>query len=231
MPEFDAVASSYQDLITENVRISGEPADYFAAYKALYLKRILAGLKIQRILDYGCGVGSLAKHLRTQFPVARIDGFDPSRESLRKVEDFLRRQGTYVSSLRDVASGYDLIVLANVLHHVRPDEREAVLTEVFSRLAPGGQLAVFEHNPYNPLTQWAASRCAFDVDAIFLTGKETRARLRMAGFNILRKDYVVFFPRWLAFLRPLEPSLTWCPAGAQYAVLAERAAKCRRKNP
>jgi 2-polyprenyl-3-methyl-5-hydroxy-6-metoxy-1,4-benzoquinol methylase len=230
MSDFDVVASTYQDLISESVRISGEHADYFAAYKAFYLKRILAGLKIQRILDYGCGVGSLAKHLRAQFPVARIDGFDPSHESLQKVEDSLRRRGSYVSSLRDVAGGYDLIVLANVLHHLRPDERATVLNDVFPRLMPGGQLAVFEHNPYNPLTQWAASRCEFDADAVLLSGKETRARLRVAGFNIHRQDFVVFFPRWLSFLRPLEPSLKWCPAGAQYAVLAERAAKCSKKK-
>jgi 2-polyprenyl-3-methyl-5-hydroxy-6-metoxy-1,4-benzoquinol methylase len=225
MPEFDAVASTYQDLITASVRISGESADYFAVYKARYLKRILAGLKIQRILDHGCGVGSLAKHLHKQFPSARIDGYDPSRESLRRVEDSLHQQGTFVSCLQEVAAGYDLIVLANVLHHVKPDVRKTLLAEVLSRLAPDGRLAVFEHNPYNPLTQWAASQCEFDSDAILLSGKEAVVRLRECGFTILRRDYVVFFPRPLAFLRFLEPSLKWCPAGAQYAVLAERTAK------
>jgi hypothetical protein len=39
---------------------------------------------------------------------------------------------------------------------------------------------------------------------------------------LMRRDYIVFMPRFLAFLRPLEPWLTWLPMGAQYVVLAEK---------
>jgi hypothetical protein len=41
----------------------------------------------------------------------------------------------------------------------------------------------------------------------------------LADFRILRSDFIVFFPRWLAPLRPLEPHLNWIPCGAQYAVV------------
>lgn len=223
MAEFDAFARSYQNLVTESVRISGEPSDYFAAYKALYLRRALADLTVKRILDFGCGVGSLAGYLRTQFPLARIDGFDPSPESIRRVDDSLRQQGTFVTSLEGLDRGYDLVLLSNVLHHIKPGERQAVLGQAFYLLATCGRLVVFEHNPFNPLTRWAVSQCAFDADAILLKSCETRGRLRETGFKILRRDFVVFFPRWLALLRPLEPFLNWCPAGAQYAVLAASA--------
>jgi len=224
MAEFDAFARSYQNLVSESVRISGEPSDYFATYKALYLRRVLADLTVKRILDYGCGVGSLARKLRAQFPLARIDGFDPSAESIRRVDDSLRRQGTFVTSVEDLDTGYDLIVLANVLHHVKPMERQTVIGQVFSLLATDGRLTIFEHNPFNPLTRWAVSQCEFDADAILLKTSETCERLRMAGFRLLHQDFVVFFPRWLAMLRPLEPVLNWCPAGAQYAVLGVKAA-------
>ena len=224
MAEFDSVADNYQELVTESVRISGESSDYFSAYKAHYLGRILVRVSIKRILDYGCGVGSLAKHLRTQFPLASIDGFDPSRESIKKVNDSLRQHGSFASSLQDLGCDYDLIVIANVLHHVKVKERQAVFEQVFSRLASGGRLVVFEHNPFNPLTRWAVSHCAFDSDAILLRSIEASERFRMAGFKGVRRDFVVFFPRWLALLRPLEPLLHWCPGGAQYAVSGIRAA-------
>jgi 2-polyprenyl-3-methyl-5-hydroxy-6-metoxy-1,4-benzoquinol methylase len=216
---FDPFADSYSDLVTKSVRVTGESSDYFAEYKARFLARVLAGSAVKRILDYGCGVGSLARHLVTQFPLASIDGFDPSVESILKIDDSVRGRGSYVSSSQELGSDYDLIVLANVLHHVKPTKRQAIFGETFSRLAPGGRLVVLEHNPFNPLTRWAVSQCAFDADAILLSSAETRRLFQMAGFKVARRDFIVFFPRWLAFLRRLEPLLHWCPSGAQYAIL------------
>jgi 2-polyprenyl-3-methyl-5-hydroxy-6-metoxy-1,4-benzoquinol methylase len=216
--EFDAFASGYQDLVTESVRISGESSDYFAAYKARYLGRILERASVRYVLDYGCGVGSLAKHLHAQLPLERIDGYDPSADSIRRVEDCLRRQGIYSNSLQALGTSYDLIVLANVLHHVKPEGRQALLRNIICRLRPNGRLVVFEHNPYNPLTRWAVSRCVFDEDAVLLRRSETQHRLRAAGFDILRRDFIVFFPRFLAALRPMEALLDWCPMGAQYVL-------------
>jgi hypothetical protein len=94
-----------------------------------------------------------------------------------------------------------------------------VFSEIFARLRDGGSLIVFEHNPYNPLTRWAVSQCPFDGDAVLLRNGETLGRFQLADFRILRSDFIVFFPRWLAPLRPLEPHLNWIPCGAQYAVV------------
>lgn len=60
----------------------------------------------------------------------------------------------------------------------------------------------------------------------FIAGAEYFARYkeRYFGLQIVRRDYIVFFPRPLAWLRPLEPRLSWCPAGAQSALAARRAA-------
>jgi hypothetical protein len=110
--------------------------------------------------------------------------------------------------------------LANVLHHVPTEERHAVFGQAFSRLAGGGRVVVFEHNPFNPLTRWAVSQCPFDGDAVLLRSIETRRLFAEVGFRVARRDFVVFFPRMLALLRPLEPLLRWNPLGAQYAVLA-----------
>ncbi|MEA2752262.1 MAG: hypothetical protein QOI41_6405, partial [Myxococcales bacterium] len=112
------------------------------------------------------------------------------------------------------------IVLSGVLHHVAPAARVDLLRTVRGLLRPGGQLVVFEHNRLNPVTRRAVAACAFDDDAILLWPWEARGVLRSAGFTSVRTDYIVFFPRALAFLRPLEPKLRRVILGAQQMVLA-----------
>ena len=43
-------------------------------------------------------------------------------------------------------------------------------------------------------------------------------RCDSAGLRRYRRDYRVFFPAALAWLRPLENALRWLPLGAQYFV-------------
>jgi hypothetical protein len=64
--------------------------------------------------------------------------------------------------------------------------------------------------------------CPFDEDAVLLPSREALGLCAGASLNIFRRDYIVFFPRALAWFRPLEPSLRWCPLGAQYAIIANK---------
>ena len=50
-----------------------------------------------------------------------------------------------------------------------------------------------------------------------MVGGETITLLADAGFREAKSDYIVFFPRMLAALRPLERWLSPLPLGAQYA--------------
>lgn len=222
MAEFDTVAAKYQELVDHNVRLTGESSDYFAAYKAEYLARKVAPRAGGKLLDYGCGVGLLSRHLKSRLSEVRIDGFDVSKDSVNRVDESLRRQGTFSTDLNELGRDYDVVVLCNVLHHVKPDNRRAVIRESASRLADGGKLVVFEHNPINPLTRWAVSQCPFDEDAILLPGSETQSYFQPNELQLLWRDYIVFFPRWLGWFRPLEPSLAWCALGAQYVVVGSR---------
>jgi hypothetical protein len=54
-----------------------------------------------------------------------------------------------------------------------------------------------------------------------LPSREVRGYFRR-DFEQVTQDYIVFFPRWLSGLRPLEEYLGWCQLGAQYAVVAGR---------
>jgi hypothetical protein len=101
-------------------------------------------------------------------------------------------------------------------------ERVDLLRRLRRKLRPSGRVVIFEHNPLNPLTQHAIKICPFDDDAILLWPWEVRRTLKSAGYLEPRLDYIVFFPRPLRLLRPLEPLLRACPLGAQVMAVAER---------
>jgi len=220
--QFDQFADQYEQVLDRTVALSGEDSAYFAAYKARYLRRVLSTSLSGKALDFGCGVGLLSRFLKTYFPAVQLDGFDVSPDSIGKIDDDLKSQGHFTSRTADLAHDYGLIVGANVMHHIVPREREAVIQDLAGRLAPRGILAIFEHNPANPVTRAVVERCPFDADAILLSPAETTGYLGRAKLRLMRRDYIVFMPRFLAFLRPLEPWLTWLPMGAQYVVLAEK---------
>jgi SAM-dependent methyltransferase len=210
--KFDAYARDYERLHAQSVSITGEETDYFARYKVDCLAR--AGVaRDQRILDFGCGIGNTTAQLVAQF--SDVHGYEPSKVSAEQA----RQRATAATVYDDMAAvpkaSFSVAVLSCVLHHVPPADRLGVMAQVLEALEPGGQLFVFEHNPLNPLTRRAVAACPFDDDAILLWPGEQKRLLREGGFTQVSLDYIVFFPRPLAFLRPLEPKLAWLPAGAQ----------------
>jgi SAM-dependent methyltransferase len=219
LAEFDEYATNYKQVVAASIRITGESSEYFAAYKADYIARKIAPRPGTRLLDYGCGIGLLSAQIRKRLPQVRVDGFDVSKHSVEQIEPALHSQGTFTTDRSQLLPAYDVIVLANVLHHVSPTERDSLLKQVSSRLARNGRIVVFEHNPLNPLTRHAVSQCPFDEGVQLLPVREARGYFR-EGFEWVTRDYAVFFPRWLSWLQPFEGLLSWCPLGAQYAVVA-----------
>jgi 2-polyprenyl-3-methyl-5-hydroxy-6-metoxy-1,4-benzoquinol methylase len=220
--QFDQFAGDYKRVLDQSIAVSGEDSSYFAEYKACYLARILGADFSGKTLDFGCGVGLLSRFLKKHLPKTRLDGFDVSRESIARIDHSLTGQGIFTSDQDQLSHDYDLIVVANVMHHVEVGEREQTIAGLAIRLANNGKLAIIEHNPANPLTRRTVDRCPFDEDAVLLPSSEAQSLLQSADLSLLRRDYIVFMPRPLARLRPLEPWLSWLPLGAQYAVLGEK---------
>ncbi|HTC94593.1 MAG TPA: class I SAM-dependent methyltransferase [Terriglobales bacterium] len=219
---FDQFSSNYKDLLDRSIAVSGEGSGYFSEYKARYITRTIGEGFCGKILDYGCGVGLLSCLIKKYLPKAIVHGYDPSAESVKMVPPNLASEGTFSSDISRLHYDYELAIISNVMHHVTPKDRQQTISEIAGRLATAGRLVLFEHNPLNPLTQWVVKHCPFDDDAILLSPGEARSYFLAAKLAVLRRDYIVFFPRTLSLFRPLEPMLGWLPAGGQYAMLGEK---------
>jgi SAM-dependent methyltransferase len=217
--KFDDYARSYDELHNQNLTASGEPLEYFSAYKRACLVRLGAPIG-EPLLDYGCGIGNVTSALTESY--REVHGFDPSSESLKVARERVPK-ATFHPDLAAVPTAhFTSAVVSGVLHHVPRAERVGALEQLRAKLRPGGRVFVFEHNPLNPVTQRSVRTCPFDDDADLLWPWQAKRLLAEAGFSDVRLDYIVFFPRPLALFRPLEPKLRWLPLGAQMLVVGRR---------
>ena len=226
-PEFDRYAESYRRLHAENIRITGEAPDYFARYKASHASRLAAGrLPVRRILDFGCGIGTATPFLREYFPQCEIMGADVSPASLDIAREHAGSAASFVTmSEESIPAGdghFGLVFVSCVLHHVPAERHALALGEIRRVMAPGALLAIYEHNPWNPLTVRAVKACEFDESAVLIPALRMKRSVLAAGFNRPRAQFIVFYPAVLRFLRWSEPLLAWLPLGAQYCVSARR---------
>lgn len=220
--EFDKFAQEYAELHRANVALSGEEPEFFAEYKIRDLRDLWGGRTPERILDFGAGVGTSVAHFRRYFASARLTCIDVSQASLAigvnrfgGIADFVAFDGR---RLPFADGSFDCVFSACVFHHIEPALHVGLLRELRRVLRPGGLIAIFEHNPLNPLTVHAVRNCPFDENAVLIRATTLRKRLIAAGFSAAAARYRLFFPRALRRLRPLEQWMKWLPLGAQYYV-------------
>jgi len=224
--EFDEFAQDYGATLAKTISFSGEAPSFFWQYKVAAAAEIAKSnrIRVDRILDFGSGVGNSLPFFSRYFPNSRVTCADVSGGSLEVsaarfpgVADHLEIQGKRLS-LPD--SCVDLVFSACVFHHIRRAEREDWSTELRRVCRPDGMLIVFEHNPWNPLTLKAVHDCPFDRDVNLISARQFRRSLVNTGWCDAKVIYALFFPRPLAFLRGVERFLRSVPLGAQYAAIA-----------
>ncbi len=225
---FDRCAPRYEHILNRALAPSGEAAQYFARGRVLWLQRRLRrlGFTPSTVLDYGCGTGGAAPFLKEILHPARILGVDISLQSIRLARQQHGGEGIeFAACGHDCArSEFDLTFCNGVFHHIAPPERPATLRYIYDSLVPGGMLAWWENNPWNPATRYIMGQCEFDGEALPITIRETKRLLSISGFQVLDTTSHFYFPRWLKWLRGLEPALSRLPLGAQYLVLARKPA-------
>lgn len=159
--------------------------------------RLLAWLAARpraRILDLGCSDGRLAEQLRVHGH--EVTGVD--REEHPGVRDRVHR--FVVADLDtgipdEVGNGYDVVLAADVLEHVRRPER--LLVEVRDRLVPGGSIVASVPNfgHWYPRTRVALGRFDYDRRGIldhdhirFFTRRSFERLARRAGLTARRRE-------------------------------------------
>lgn len=223
MADFDKFGSDYESILSRDVRFSGENALYFANYKAECIARYLGSDFKGRILEYGCGVGLLVKHLRKFFDQKQVEiiGYDISKESIKEASKNMK-DVKFTHNLAEISNAsFDAIILANVLHHIKIEERPLFLRKATGLLKKKGYIFVFEHNPYNPATRLVVRSSVLDKGVSLLRPDEVVRLLSGVGVTIFEKRYIVFFPRLFKALRFLEPNIGRVPLGAQYLCIGK----------
>lgn len=100
------------------------------------------------VLEVGCGEGSLTEQIAKCFPQSAITGIDVTPRVGRLYRgDPTRavfRQASVEQIAESAAAAYDVVVLADVLHHVSRENHQPLLQGIRRVLRPGGRLVVKE---------------------------------------------------------------------------------------
>lgn len=148
-------------------------------------KKGFAGLKV---LDVGCGVGTISLYLAAQG--ADVTGIDVSRRAIQLATDArdkigLRSVKFKQGEVRRQPLTYDIITCFEVIEHV-PDEETFVKT-LFANLKPGGRLVLSTPSKQNLLFKMGFYT-SFDKEVGHLrryTKERLRSVLESAGFKII----------------------------------------------
>jgi ubiquinone/menaquinone biosynthesis C-methylase UbiE len=125
--------------------------------KLTRLANIQPGMKV---LDLGCGTGTLTLMLRDSHPEAEIIGMDGDPQVL----EIARRkaQGSNIqwdeglaSRLPYPDSTFDRVVTSLVIHHLVTDDKRRAFKEIYRVLKPNGELHVLDFGaPHSPPTRF-----------------------------------------------------------------------------
>src|SRR5579872_3481107 len=105
----------------------------------------------QRILDIGCGTGSLAILLKQRYPQIEIVGLDPDPKALARARRKAQRVGAaiqFVQGFSDAleypAGSFDHVFSSFMFHHLENDQKDATLREVRRVLKSGAHLHLLD---------------------------------------------------------------------------------------
>lgn len=224
--EFDRLAPEYKELLNDALR------EYFAPGSEFFLTR-----KIDMLLDFaarqgldtrqatffdvGCGKGELLRVAQRHF--ARALGCDVSQGMITECGDLEVVHQPDPLRLPFESASVDWATAVCIFHHVDPQARLPLVTEVYRVLRPGGIFAMIEHNPLNPAVQLIVRRTPVDENAKLLTARAARNLMRAASMQAIATRYFLYVPQRLySWAARVERALERAPLGGQYVVFAKK---------
>jgi ubiquinone/menaquinone biosynthesis C-methylase UbiE len=147
-----------------------------------------------RVLDVGCGTGSLAVLIKRLYPNVNVVGVDPDPKALGRAERKARRAAVPVRFDQGFADGlgypdgtFDRVFSSMMFHHLEDGEKVVSLREIRRVLRPGGRLELLDflspghgHRPLGQLIH-AHRRLKDNVENRIVE------RMATAGFVAARK--------------------------------------------
>jgi SAM-dependent methyltransferase len=228
--DFDRYAENYRDIHNRHLKGTGYTSAYFAERKIREISDHVRERNMHpvKILDLGCGDGLTSFYFRRFFPGSFLFGLDVSGESIS-----MSRKRNIANSEFNVYDGrdiphepetFDIILMANVLHHITDDERKLQMIKECHRVVKSsGYLFIFEHNPFNPVARKIFRDCPFDRGATLISASSLMKILKDAGF-VSSLRFIIFFPSFFFGKEQVEKALWWLPLGGQYYSISGKVA-------
>lgn len=103
----------------------------------------------ERVLDLGCGTGTLLLHLASRVPGARLVGVDADPAMLRQAQAKAASAGilldlapAWADALPFTDAAFDVVLSSLFFHHLQQADKVRSLREVWRVLRPGGRVLI-----------------------------------------------------------------------------------------
>jgi ubiquinone/menaquinone biosynthesis C-methylase UbiE len=137
-----------------------------------------------RVLDLGCGTGTLAVWAKQRHPDVEIVGLDGDPEVLERGRRKARAAGVDVTLDEGLSfdlpyedGSFDRVLSSLFFHHLKREAKETTAREVARVLRPGGELHVADFGAQRDPAMWVLSRSVRYFDGGDVTADNYAGRL------------------------------------------------------
>jgi ubiquinone/menaquinone biosynthesis C-methylase UbiE len=152
-----------------------------------FKKRLLDQAAIQpgqRVLDLGCGTGTLAIWTKQRHPGAEVVGLDGDPEVLERGRRKAAEGGIDVRLDEGMSfdvpyedGSFDRVLSSLFFHHLMPDAKRSTAAEIARVLRPGGELHVADFGPPSDPYTWVAIQLLRRFDGMENTRENVEGKL------------------------------------------------------
>ncbi len=107
----------------------------------------MGDLNGKRILDIGCGTGSLSILIKQAYPAAEVVGLDGDPQILEAARSKAQKDALEIQFERGMSfdlpypdASFDVVLTSFMLHHLERDDKQKTAMEAYRVLRLGGQL-------------------------------------------------------------------------------------------